>query len=188
MGLFSPTLPDRIETPRLTLRWPRPDDAPFLVPLLGEWEVARWLANVPAPFTMTDAQDWVRTASSLRRDGKIMVAVVVRHGDDRPIGGAELNLVRRETGYWIGVPYQRRGYGRETLDALLRMAFAQFKLPHLAAATMPENLPSRSLLEGAGFVLRGVEPFDFGLRGGVLPGCIHTITAEQWQRRQGRSA
>lgn len=188
MDRFHSTLPDRLDTPRLTLRWPRLDDAPFLVPLLGEWEVARWLANVPFPFTIDDARNWVRLADSCRLEGRVMVLVVARLSDDRPIGGAELSLVRHETGYWIGIPYQRQGYGRETIEALTRAAFETFGFPGLGAATLPDNQPSRQLLEKAGFEMTGIEPFDFGLRGGILPGSIYHMDHAAWTARRERPA
>lgn len=176
------------ETPRLILRWPRRTDAARLVPLLNDWEVARWLANVPFPFTSADGRGWVRLAEMCRHERDVFVLVVARRDDGEPIGGAELNLFRRETGYWIGTRFQGRGYGKETLLGLLRLAFDEHRLPNLTATAMPENQRSRGLLLSCGFRLRGIEPFDFGLRGGVLPGCVHTMSAEDWRRFKGEPA
>jgi len=176
------------ETPRLALRWPQRGDALRLVPLLNDWNVARWLANVPSPFGISDARDWVRTARYCRRGGQVFVLVMTRRDDDVLIGGAELNLHRRETGYWIGSRFHRQGYGRETLQALMRLAFAEHRLPDLSAVTLPDNTPSRALLMSCGFAYQGDQPYDFGLRGGYRPGSFHTLAATSWRERMEESA
>jgi RimJ/RimL family protein N-acetyltransferase len=188
MAFFRADPEELAETPRLVLRWPRRDDVYPLVPLLNDWDVARWLANVPYPFSASDARDWIRVSQFCRRGRRVYVVVVARREDGVPIGGAELNLDRRETGYWIGTRHQGQGYGKELLAALLRLAFVEHGLPDLTAATLPDNLRSRALLESAGFILRGVEPFDFGLRGGFQPGCIHSLTAGRWRSFNGDPA
>jgi len=179
---------DRLTTARLELRPPRTTDAAALVPLLADWEVARWLANIPHPFTQADAVGWVRTAEWCRSRGDVVILVVARAIDDLPIGGVEINLARREAGYWLGTAHHRRGYGREVLEEMLRFVFEDRSLPDLTAVTMPHNTASRHLLEGAGFRLDRVEPFDFGLRGGWAPGCIHVITSDEWRATRGTAS
>jgi len=186
--IASPIQPDRLTTARLTLRPARLTDAEALAPLLADWEVARWLANIPHPFTLADALGWVRTAEWCRANGDVVILVVARAEDDLPIGGLEIDLARRVAGYWLGTAHHRRGYGREVLDETLRFAFDDRGLSDLTAVTMPHNMPSRYLLESAGFRLARVEPFDFGLRGGWAPGCVHVITATEWRAARRRSS
>lgn len=176
-----PVQPERLATARLVLRRPRISDATVLARLLADWEVARWLANIPHPFGHADAVGWVRTAEWCRARGDVVILVVARAIDDLPVGGVEINLARREAGYWLGTEHHRLGYGREVLEEMLRFVFDDAGLPDLTAITMPHNLPSRQLLESAGFRLDRVEPFDFGLRGGWAPGCYHVVTAEEWR-------
>ena len=49
-----------IQTERLTLRHPVEADAPALVTQLNDYEVAKWLSQVPYPYTRTDADEWIQ--------------------------------------------------------------------------------------------------------------------------------
>jgi ribosomal-protein-alanine N-acetyltransferase len=59
-------------------------------------------------------------------------------------------------GYWVGQPYARAGYMRETLAAMAHYAFQQLGLSRLEAACLPENAASRGVLEKCGFKYEGV--------------------------------
>ena len=48
-----------IETTRLRMRLLRNDDLVDLVSLAGNWEVARWLATMPHPYTEADGREWI---------------------------------------------------------------------------------------------------------------------------------
>ena len=50
---------DSITTPRLTLRCPKPNDAPAITRAINDWEVVRWLSTVPYPYQQTDAADFI---------------------------------------------------------------------------------------------------------------------------------
>lgn len=184
----TPPLPARIETPRLVLRGYRVGDIKHLVPLLNDWSVARWLANVPHPYTAAQAREWVEASETFRLEGRALCLLIARLDDDRPVGGIELNVERGEVGYWVGVPHQGLGYASEALAAVLRLAFAELELPGLTAATLLDNRPSRRVLEKAGFEHRGVHDYDFALRGGVQPGHIYTLGAARWRARNGEMA
>ena len=59
-------------------------------------------------------------------------------------------------GYWIGAPFARQGYMREAILALTHHAFTRMDLSRLEAACLPENAPSRGVLESCGFKYEGV--------------------------------
>lgn len=178
-------LPQRVATARLLLREFRVEDVRQLVPLLDDWRVARWLANVPHPYTPAYAREWVEAADTYRVDRRALCLLVASAVDDRPIGGIEINLERAEIGYWIGVPFQRQGFATEAVRALLPVAFDTLGLPGLTAATLPENERSARVLAKAGFEDLGVREYDFMLRGGVRPGRMHHLTAARWRTLNG---
>lgn len=78
------------------------------------------------------------------------------------IGAATLDNVRRgpsqagTLGYWIAQPYARQGLMREAIGSILSYAFAEIGLGRVEAGTLPENTPSRRLLERSGFKYEGV--------------------------------
>ncbi len=178
-------LPDRIETPRLILRPYRVEDIGAFAPLVGDWAVARWLANVPHPYGPADAREWIDLAEEYRIDRRALALLVATRDDDRGIGGIEVNLETSELGYWIGVPFQGRGYASEAVAAALRVAFAELGLARLCAAALPDNGPSRRVLEKAGFEHQGLHDYDFGLRGGLRPGRLYALTAVRWRALNG---
>ena len=57
-----------------------------------------------------------------------------------------------EVGYAIDPAYQRRGYGRAALAALLERAAREPAVRTVRASVRPDNMPSRALVESFGFV------------------------------------
>ncbi len=77
------------------------------------------------------------------------------------VGGIGLTQVKRGVaqigtlGYWVGEPFQGRGYITEAVKLISRFAFTQLNLHRVEAACLPENAASRRVLEKAGFVREG---------------------------------
>jgi ribosomal-protein-alanine N-acetyltransferase len=86
---------------------------------------------------------------------------IFRAKDDALVGGVTLSNVRRgvaqmaSVGYWIGLPYARRGHMLAAVRAVAPFAFQRLGLHRLEAACIPENTPSRELLLKSGFRLEG---------------------------------
>lgn len=72
--------------------------------------------------------------------------------------------VETETGYWISPPFQRQGYGREALKAVLDYACLLGKFP-IYADIREGNLPSRNLAVSLGFVCLAPDCPDRGQSG-----------------------
>ncbi|MGE3144191.1 MAG: GNAT family N-acetyltransferase [Pseudorhodoplanes sp.] len=77
------------------------------------------------------------------------------------LGGLTLTNVRRgvaqaaSLGYWIGLPYARRGFMSAGVRALLPFAFQALRLHRVEAACIPSNAASMRLLEKCGFKPEG---------------------------------
>lgn len=77
------------------------------------------------------------------------------------LGGLTLTNVRRgvaqaaSLGYWIGLPYARRGFMSAGVRALLPFAFEALRLHRVEAACIPGNAASMRLLEKCGFKPEG---------------------------------
>jgi ribosomal-protein-alanine N-acetyltransferase len=82
--------------------------------------------------------------------------------NDGLVGGITLSNIRRgasqcgELGYWIGKPFAGHGYMTDALAVMLRHCFEVLKLHRVEAACLPENQPSRRLLDRAGFRHEGL--------------------------------
>lgn len=94
-------------------------------------------------------------------EGKAYPFFVFRGMDGRLVGGATLSQVRRGAaqaatlGYWIGAPYQRRGYTTAAVRVAVRYAFEELGLHRIEAACQPDNIASQGVLAKAGFEKEG---------------------------------
>ena len=83
-------------------------------------------------------------------------------------------------GYWIGAAYARRGLMGEGVALVLDEAFGPLGLHRVEANIRPENLPSRALVERAGFRLEGYSPQYLRIAG---EWCDHerwALLADEW--------
>ncbi|WP_106745644.1 GNAT family N-acetyltransferase [Yoonia maritima] len=155
----------RIETERLTLRPPihgdyrawsslRHDSAAFLTP----WEPT-WANDHLTRKAFTNRVYWAQRSIA---NGSALPLFLVRREDQALVGGITLDNIRRgpaqagTTGYWVGEPFARQGYMREALQAVAHHAFTTLNLSRLEAGCLPENTPSRRLLEQCGYKYEGV--------------------------------
>ena len=82
--------------------------------------------------------------------------------DGALVGACNLSDVRMraarsaQIGYWVGLPFQRRGYGLASVEAVLAFAFDRVGLNRVEAAVQVGNRASVGLLERAGLHHEGV--------------------------------
>lgn len=155
----------RLETERMTLRPPihgdfrqwtalREGSAEFLQP----WEPT-WAADHLTRKSFTNRVYWAQRSIT---NGTAVPLFLVRREDEAVLGAITLDHIRRgpaqsaTTGYWIGEPYARQGYMREAIQAVVHYAFTTLDLSRIEAGCLPENLPSRGLLENTGYKYEGV--------------------------------
>jgi len=163
--LLRPRKKVRLETERLTLRAPqhsdfhawtglRHDSASFLQP----WEPA-WAEDHLTRRAFTNRVYWAQR--SIGSDTALPL-FLIRREDNNLIGAITLDNIRRgpalagTLGYWVGEPFGRQGYMREAIQAVVHHAFHRMDLSRIEAACLPENTPSRGLLEKTGFKYEGV--------------------------------
>ena len=87
---------------------------------------------------------------------------IYRFGDDALLGGLTLSGVKRgvsqsaSLGYWMGLPYLRRGYMRAAVAAITSYGHDSLRLHRIEAACLPWNAASIRVLESSGFVREGL--------------------------------
>jgi ribosomal-protein-alanine N-acetyltransferase len=101
-----------------------------------------------------------RHGEELARDESFSFLIFREH-DDTLVGGLSLGHVRRGVsqaatlGYWMGEPYAGKGYMSRAVRAVLAYAFEKQGLHRIEAACLPNNEPSKRLLERLGFTQEG---------------------------------
>jgi len=183
----------RIETERLTLRQPRMSDFRFWSGLRREsadfltpWEPA-WSTDHLTRKAFTNRVYWAQRAM---RDGNALPLFLVRREDQALLGAITLDNIRRgpaqagTLGYWIGHRFARQGYMREAILAVSHYAFERLDLSRVEAACLPENTPSRALLEKSGFKYEGVAQSYLQISGRWR---THVLYAALRSDRRGRT-
>ncbi|MCC1492143.1 GNAT family N-acetyltransferase [Cognatishimia sp. F0-27] len=183
----------RLETDRLTLRPPvhadftpwstlRQTSRDFLVP----WEPS-WAEDHLTRRAFTNRVYWASRSIS---SGTAVPLFLVRRRDQALIGAITLDNIRRgpaqagTLGYWIGAPYAREGYMSEAIEAMVHHAFERLGLSRIEAACLPENVPSRGLLERSGFKYEGVAQSYLQINGRWR---THVLYAALRADRRGRT-
>ena len=155
----------RVETERLTLRLPEHGDwrqwsevRAASTEFLTKWEPVRAEDHLTRR-SFTNRVYWAQRAEA---QGTALAMLLIRRADQQLLGALTLDNIRRGPaqtgtfGYWIGVDFARQGYMREAILALTHHAFTRMDLSRLEAACLPENAPSRGVLEKCGFKYEGV--------------------------------
>ena len=100
---------DRLVTDRLVLRRVEARDTPAFLEYMNDFEVTRWLARVPYPYTRQHAQEYLA-----RQEASDEVLSYVIDYDGDAIGGVSC---RDHLGYWIAAPFAGQGFATEAAIA-----------------------------------------------------------------------
>ena len=155
----------RIDTERMVLRPPthadfrpwsdlRRESAEFLQPWEPSWSTAH--------LTRKGFVNRVYWSNRSIAQGTALPLFLLRREGNQILGAITLDNIRRgpaqagTLGYWTGERFARQGFMREAILALVHFAFTRLDLSRIEAACLPENKPSRGLLESCGFKYEGV--------------------------------
>jgi RimJ/RimL family protein N-acetyltransferase len=126
--------------------------------LEGEDEEMRLRFDAPRPATLADARAAMARWREGRAAGGPMFAYALRQPSGRLMGGCELRMLSpyaANVSYWVFPPFRRKGFAARALDLLCQAASHIEHLERLEAHIAPDNLASRRVAEGAGFVETG---------------------------------
>jgi ribosomal-protein-alanine N-acetyltransferase len=183
----------RLDTDRMILRPPvhgdyrawaalREESRAFLSP----WEPS-WAGDHLTRRSFTNRVYWAQRSVA---NGTAVPLFLLRREDEALMGAITLDNIRRgpaqaaTTGYWIGERFARQGYMREALIAVVHHAFAAMDLSRIEAGCLPENTPSRRLLESCGYKYEGVAQSYLQINGRWRN---HVLYANLRHDRRGRS-
>ena len=159
----------RLETPRLSLRYPTDDDLDALNAVAAQG--IHDPAVMPFEIPWTDDPPDVRPRNSLQfwwalranwKPTRWVLNLVVREGKTivgvQDLLGAEFAVTRQvATGSWLGAAYQGRGVGKEMRAAVLHLAFASLGAERATSAAFEDNAASFKVSRALGYVENGDE-------------------------------
>jgi len=149
-----------IESNRIFLREWKDEDVEDLVEGLNNINVAKWMANVPFPYTETDARDFIKSAKNTDENVKIPLAIVLKE-NNKVIGGTEITNINRKDGIagggiWLNENYQRNGYGIEAFSCRIKYCFEVLGLRRIENGYFPNNEKSRKMQLKLGYKDEGI--------------------------------
>lgn len=160
-----------LTTQRLVLKPATSDDKHALVERLDDFEVARWLSNVPHPYTLTDADEWIgivaETASDTMPGFKLSIFL-----DDVLVGGVGLNYRGDsvyELGYWLAQEFWGRGIATEAATGLMQHAKQTLPGAKFVAHCAKDNAASARVLGKLGFRVTGEVEIESISLGASMP-------------------
>ena len=148
----------------LVLRQYDESDKTRLVELIGNAKVARFLASVPHPYTMADADVFFRdflTRSDIQiyalseadSPGILAGAVGLEnivHGKNSDDSNGTLSSA--VLGFWLGEQYWGKGHMTHAVGEILCIAFEDLKLDQVHSTYFVDNVRSKRVHEKLGFI------------------------------------
>jgi ribosomal-protein-alanine N-acetyltransferase len=179
-----------LRTPRLWLRPLGLADAEQAQVLFPHWEIVRYMSPVvPWPYPPDGAFTFYRDVAlpAMERGDAWHWTLRLHDAPDRMIGAIGLNRGESDNrGFWIGLPWQRRGLATEACLAVDAFWFDVLGFPVLRVGKAIANEASRriSLREGMRVVAAEARVFVSG----ELPAEVWELTAEAWRAKAGRAS
>ncbi|WP_442755085.1 GNAT family N-acetyltransferase [Methylocystis sp. JAN1] len=160
----------RLETERMWLRWPRMSDAEAISTRAGDPEVAAQTANIPHPYNIRDAEQFIRRARAENESGQgLVLALAFKRQPHDAIGmiGAHGSNFRGTAGmgYWLGREFWGQGLMTEAARVFIDLIFGVTSLAEIVSDALPDNLASRRVQEKLGFTSLGELEIDAPARG-----------------------
>ena len=137
-----------IKTERLNLKKIDKKDLNNLVTCLNNWNVVKWLVNVPYPYTFNDAEKWIVKSSKEELALNIYLKSSLIGGITIDKRTSNKNSV---LGYWLCEEYWGNGYATEACHSLISYFFSNNSDDTLYASHMIKNKKSKKILLNLGF-------------------------------------
>lgn len=148
----------RVQGSRCAVRAWRLSDADAIVKHANNVNIARQLRDrFPHPYTRRHALEFLEHATMTEPTAHFAIEV-----DEEAVGGigfvrgTDVERYSAEIGYWLGESFWRRGITTESVTLVTNYVFTQLDILRLFALPFADNMPSRRVLEKAGYTCEGI--------------------------------
>jgi len=139
---------NQIKTKRLVLKKPvKTINKKLIASQIGDWQVAKWLSDVPYPYTEQNAEEWL---NNINHDDLTFSIFM----NDSLIGGVGVSLEednKLDLGYWVGREYWGNGYATEAVMGLIKYVKEETSFKQITAGYIKGNNTSANVLRKLGF-------------------------------------
>ena len=178
-----------ITTRRLYLRPPLYSDIPALSRVANDPVIARFITQIPYPYTPRDARRFVASCEPDISPHLAAHFILAMRANSRLIvGGAGFTWMAGgipEIGYWIAAGYRRRSFASEVTRGMLLRLFTESAAQRARAWVLVGNEASQRLLKRAGFRRIGFGMRHSRAQGRHVPAVLFGLTRADWARRNG---
>lgn len=142
-------------------------------------KIAANLRNVfPYPYTLADAEGYIRSCVENSEERQICRAIVVNGRAAGSVGifcGTDVYEKSAELGYWLAEEFWGNGIMTEAVKQLCQEAFDRFDIIRIYAEPFAYNTGSRRVLEKAGFSLEGIMKKGVFKNGQIQDYCMYAL-------------
>lgn len=124
-------------------------DAEDVKRLAGDPKVSETTLNIPYPYTLQMAEDWIKSHSEMYVKRKGLVYAIEDKQTQALIGTVSIASTesnKAELGYWIGHSYWGKGYCTEAVGLLTDMIKNDFGINYLYAEHLASNPASGKVM------------------------------------------
>jgi RimJ/RimL family protein N-acetyltransferase len=148
-----------IKTKRFILRPYKLSDAADVAKNANNPKIARNMAHIPHPYTLSDAKKWLKktVAENKKNPNKINWAIVINSEVVGSVGGQiHRDGHKMNFGYWLAEKHWGQGIVTEVIKIFTNYFFKKRKIRRIEAETFPFNKASMRVLEKNGFKEEGI--------------------------------
>jgi RimJ/RimL family protein N-acetyltransferase len=171
----------------LRLRAPQTADARSIVPMIGDFEIAKNLSSAPHPYFETDWYELLDRVNEGHARGTDFTFVITRASDGAVMGMCGVHWRDGgffEIGYWLGRPHWGEGFATEAARRISAFAFHDLKVETLVAGYFADNPASGRVLAKLGFAPDGMRIKDSRARKAPVECNMMLLPREHFGRRR----
>ena len=167
-----------ISAPRVTLRRITMSDLEPLYETCSDPSSSRYSGWYPH-IDKNDTAAFIRYLNKCYRHNKLFTFGIIDNDLGRLIGTISVVNINpeytiAEIGYTLAPKARGKGYMSESAGALIDFLVRVVGIKRVEAKTLPENEPSRRLLEGLGFKMEALQQNGAVIRGEIKDCCLYS--------------
>lgn len=158
--LFSKAV-SRETTMKSRLRPLEERDAQKIYKILSDPEVRRFLAQLPDPYKLRDARQFIRFSKEWLENKSAYHFAIANDENDELIGVIGIRIDEKHkdmghVGFWLEKKHWNKGFTRKSLSEIMDFAFSKLGLRVIRGEVFDSNFSTKRLLITSGFELIGI--------------------------------